>query len=255
MRRSSRNLVVVGCMGVLLIGLWYTPFDPYAQSFFDKRYEGPSLAHFFGVDKLGQDYFSRIWRGAGNSIGLSFLASAFVLVASTLLLVVEEKGGRAMGRMVRGLVAFGIALPGVFMGLLIMTLMERSPGALAFAISLAGIPFAFRQLRVMWQEQVQAGYVEASRAIGGSAWHTFRFSILPNLLPQFVELWKLVFAFAFLELSGLTYLGLTPDPNWAELGTLLKQGQGILLKSPGFVLWPGLLLCGVLASVRLLRIK
>ncbi len=247
------NGVVFACLILLLVGLLWTPYDPYGLAFFDLRISGSSLEHWFGVDRLGQDYFSRIWRGAGNSILFAFLGSVGALSVSALLLLLEKKGARIVGKAVRSLVSFGIAMPAIFIGLLIVTFMERGAGALTLAIGLAGVPFAFRQMRVLWNELNATDYVEASRAIGGSVWHRFTFTIWPNLWPQLLGLWKLVFAFALLELSALTYLGLAGDPNWAELGTLLREGQKLLLNSPAFVIWPGMTLCLVLGLVRLVR--
>ncbi|MBD5778482.1 ABC transporter permease [Pelagicoccus sp. NFK12] len=240
-------------LGTLAAGILWTPFDPYEQAFFDLRISGSSASHWLGVDRLGQDYFSRIWRGAGNSILFALLGSVAALVASAILLAAERTGGRIVGKLVRAFVSFGIAMPAIFIGLLVVTFMERGPLALTIAIGAAGVPFAFRQLRVLWGELNGTAYVEASRAIGGSVWHRFRFTIWPNLWPQLLGLWKLVFAFALLELSALTFLGLAGDPNWAELGTLLRTGQGLLLHSPAFVIWPGVALCLVLGLVRFVR--
>jgi len=241
------------CLLLLLLGLFWTPYDPYGQDHFALRISGSSGEHWLGVDRLGQDYLSRIWRGAGNSILFALLGSLVVLLLSFCLLAAELKGGRVVGNGVRSAVSFGIAMPAIFIGLLIVTFMERGPFALTTAIAVAGVPFAFRQLRVLWQELNRTAYVEASRAIGGSLWHRFWFTVWPNLWPQLLSLWKLVFAFALLELSALTYLGLAGDPNWAELGTLLREGQKLLLQSPSFVVWPGMTLCFVLGLVRLVR--
>ncbi|MDQ8181772.1 ABC transporter permease subunit [Pelagicoccus sp. SDUM812005] len=247
------NGVVLGALAALLLGTLWTPYDPYEQAFFDLRISGSSGAHWLGVDRLGQDYLSRIWRGAGNSILFAFLGSAAALLVSALLLGLERLGGAAVGKSVRGLVSFGIAMPAIFVGLLVVTFMERGAAALTIAIGVAGVPFGFRQLRVLWSELNATAYVEASRAVGGSVWHRFWFTIWPNLWPQLLGLWKLVFAFALLELSALTFLGLAGDPNWAELGTLLREGQKLLLNSPAFVIWPGVALCSVLGMVQLLR--
>lgn len=252
-RENWLNITLIACFAAILVGLVYTPYDPYAQQFFTERLSTGSAAHWFGVDRLGQDYFSRIWRGAANSFFFALIGSLVVLAVSSFLLFLERKGGRVVGNMVRSAVSFGIAMPAIFVGLLIVTFMERGALALTMAIGVAGVPFAFRQLRVLWGELVATPYVEASRAIGGASWHRFRFTIWPNLWPQLLGLWKLVFAFALLELSALTYLGLAGDPNWAELGTLLREGQKLLLNSPMFVIWPGLGLCFVLGMVRAVK--
>ncbi len=249
----SRNLWPLACLALSLLGFVLTPFDPYSQRFLDFSQGGVSLVHWFGVDELGQDVLSRVWRGAGNTILYAMIASLGTLVFSTLLLVAEQRLGRMVSRVILSLVSLGIAVPVMFLGLLFMIFLDRAPATLSFAISIAGIPFAFRQLRVLWREQNALTHVEASRAIGGDVKHIFFFSLLPNIRPQLIEIWKLVFAIAILELSALTFLGLAGDPNWAELGTLLRKHQKFLLQQPLLVVWPGVALCGILWTVRTVK--
>jgi len=249
----TRNVYPLGCFAFCLLGFFLTPHDPYAQKFLGLVSEGLNWGHLFGVDELGQDVLSRVWRGAGNTVFYALWASFGTLLFSALLLTVERRCGPVASKAILSVVSLGIAVPVMFLGLLFMIFMEREPSTLSFAISIAGIPFAFRQLRVLWMEQTSMTHVEASRAIGGTAKHIFLFSLFPNIRPQLVEIWKLVFAIAILELSALTFLGLAGDPNWAELGTLLRKHQKFLLQQPLLVVWPGLVLCGILWTIRTIK--
>lgn len=248
-----RNAAPIGFFVLCMLGFGLTPFDPYGQLFLEKAEGGFSWVHLFGIDELGQDVASRVWRGSANTISYALLASFGTLILSTGLLTVERKGWPGASKLILSMVSLGIAVPVMFLGLLFMIFMERSPSTLSFAIAIAGVPLAFRQLRILWIEQNAAMHVEASRAIGGGVRHRFFFSLLPNLRPQLVEIWKLVFAVAILELSALTFLGLAGDPNWAELGTLLHKHQKHLLQQPLLVIWPGLTLCSILWTIRRIR--
>lgn len=248
-----RNAFPLSCFAICLMGFGLTPFDPYGQQFLDRANEGFQWQHLFGVDELGQDVLSRVWRGSGNTVFFALWASLGTLVLSIGLLFLERKGGKVVSKAILSTVSLGIAIPVMFLGLLFMIFMEREPSTLSLAISVAGVPLAFRQLRVLWIEQNGMMHVEASRAIGGSARHIFMFSLFPNIRPQLIDLWKLVFAIAILELSALTFLGLAGDPNWAELGTLLHKHQKHLLQQPLLVIWPGLTLCGILWSIRTIK--
>jgi peptide/nickel transport system permease protein len=158
--------------------------------------------------------------------------------------------------LVRALVSAGLALPVLFVGLVLLVFLPQSPWTLVLACALGGVPFGFRQLRVMWIEQAGALHVVASRALGGTRAHIVRFAIWPNLRPQAVALTKLLFAAGVLELSGLSFLGLSGDPDFAELGSILKWHQKFLLSGqPALVLWPGLLLSGLLLVVHLSNVR
>ncbi len=250
-----RNHLIITFFIFILVGFFYTPFDPYHQGYLE--YWGKALAwpHLLGVDQLGQDAFSRVWRGAANSVWFGLVASVGVLLLSAILLVLEQNSGRLGSRILRSMVSLGIAMPVIFMGLLFLIFLNRSPYTLTLAICVAGAPFAFRQLRVLWLEQKAATHVEASRAIGGDVWHVFFFSILPNLKLQLFELWKIVLAIAILEMSALTFLGMAGDPNWAELGSLLHAHQKHVMTQPALVIWPGVVLSGILWLTRQLRIE
>ncbi|OUW16913.1 MAG: hypothetical protein CBD18_05935 [Opitutales bacterium TMED158] len=250
---ARRNMGPLVLFGFCLMGFALTPFDPYGQLFLDKAESGFVWSHAFGVDELGQDVLSRVWRGSANTICYAFLASVGTLLLSTVLLTAERKGGRSVSQLILSLVSLGIAVPVMFLGLLFMIFMDRSPSTLSIAIAIAGVPLAFRQLRILWIEQNAAMHVEASRAVGGDDRHVFLFSLLPNIRPQLFELWKLAFAVAILELSALTFLGLAGDPNWAELGTLLHKHQKHLLQQPLLVIWPGVTLCAILWTIRRIR--
>ncbi len=249
----TRNAAPVAFFVICLMGFGLSPFDPYGQLFLENVENEFVWSHLFGVDELGQDVLSRVWRGAANTISYALLASVGTLILSTGLLTTERKCGNAVSKLILSMVSLGIAVPVMFLGLLFMIFMDRSPTTLSFAISIAGVPLAFRQLRVLWIEQNAAMHVEASMAIGGGARHLFFFSLFPNIRPQLIELWKLVFAIAILELSALTFLGLAGDPNWAELGTLLHKHQKHLLQQPLLVIWPGLTLCSILWTIRRIR--
>jgi ABC-type dipeptide/oligopeptide/nickel transport system permease subunit len=228
------------------VGLFWTPHDPGAQSFRDSALAGPSMVHWMGVDPLGRDLLSRLWRGLGHTVAMSGSAAVAALFVSGLLLFFAESLGRRVRQVVGGLINLWVAVPVVLLGLLLLVAFRPSPGTLIWAAALGNVPLCFRQLRVLWREQMAAPYVEASRALGAGFWDLLRRTIWPNLKPDLWGLMKLLFAISALELSGLAFLGLIGDPDFPELGAILKQHQADLFRAPWLVLWPGLWLSGLL---------
>jgi peptide/nickel transport system permease protein len=213
------------------------------------------LSHWLGIDAYGRDLFSRVWAGSGNTVLLGAAAAVGALLGAVLLLAVERRGSETVKTLVRSLAAAGLAFPVLFVGLILLVFLEPSPWTLVSACALGGVPLAFRQLRIMWVEQAGALYVTASRALGAGRWHITWFSIWPNIRSQALALAKLLFAVGVLELSGLTFLGLTGDPDFPELGTILRQNQAELFLQPLLVLWPGIFLSGLLLMVHLSGIR
>ena len=71
-RVCSWSLLVV----VAIVAPWIVPYD--AETFFDydRLNALPSLQHWFGVDPLGRDIFSRILMGARISLTAGFVSVA-----------------------------------------------------------------------------------------------------------------------------------------------------------------------------------
>ena len=252
-RRRAPDIWALFLLGAALFGLLYTPHDPMAQAFRERALGGPSWRHWLGIDGLGRDFASRLWNGAGNTVALAALALLLSLVLASLLLALERRGPGWCGRAIRTGIGIWVALPVIFIGLLLLVFLNPSPWALVVAVGLGNMAFAFRQLRVYWQGVRGAVYVQSSEVLGSQGWGLFRWAIWPNLKPDLFALGRLLFAISALELSGLAFLGLIGDPDFPELGSILKQNQAYLYQAPMLVVLPGALLSLILLSVHLSR--
>src|SRR5690606_23071168 len=110
------------------------------------------------------------------------------VLLSALLLSAEQSGHRLQRRLVDALVNLWVAVPVVFIGLLLLVALRPSPLVLVLAAALGNVPLCFRQLRVAWREQRSALYVEASEVLGSTGWRLLRTSIWPNLRPDLLAL-------------------------------------------------------------------
>ena len=61
-------------LGLSLIGLFYTPYNPMEQDFRNLAFSSASFSHWFGIDGLGRDFGSRLWRGAGKTVAMALIA-------------------------------------------------------------------------------------------------------------------------------------------------------------------------------------
>ena len=79
------GLFITGVMIlVILIGLFWTPYDPNAMNG-SAKLQGPSAAHWFGTDNFGRDIFSRVVQGAGATF---LIAAATVAIGLLVGLIV-----------------------------------------------------------------------------------------------------------------------------------------------------------------------
>lgn len=253
LKRRKLDLLAVFLLGFCLLGLLVTPHDPMAQDFREKALEGPSVVHLLGVDGLGRDFASRLWQGAGNTVLLAGAGMAITMLLASVLVSAEQAGPVWCGRFIRMVIGLWVALPVIFIGLLLLVFLKPSPGALVLAIGFGNLAFCFRQLRVLWISVRGALYVRSSEVLGSRGWQLFKWAIWPNLKPDLLALGRLLFAMSALELSGLAFLGLIGDPDFPELGSILKQNQAYLYQAPMLVIIPGAFLSCLLLSVHLSR--
>ncbi|GHC01501.1 ABC transporter permease [Cerasicoccus arenae] len=245
------NWLLVCVALIAALGLLWTPYDPLAQDFRELRLGGFSPPHLLGIDGLGRDVLSRLWRGLGNTVALSLIALVLNFAVASMMLVIEEKVP-IIGRTLIPLVAaVWLGFPVVFLSLILLMFLPPAGGTVVLAVALGNTPVSYRQLRVTWREQRRMAYVEASSALGVTGWKLFRWTLWPNLMPDVVALARLVFALSALELSGLAFLGVIGDPDFPELGAMLRQNQAYLTNAPWLVLLPGIILSGMLLMVHL----
>lgn len=243
------NWLLVGVAAVALAGLLWTPYDPLAQDFRELRLDGFGAAHPMGVDGLGRDVLSRLWRGLGNTAALSLAALALNFVVASAMLTLEQTTGKFGRSAIPLIAAVWLGLPVIFLSLILLVFLPPGAGTLVLAVALGNAPLSYRQLRISWREQMRAAYVEASQSLGAAGWSFFRKTLWPNLWPDIAALARLVFALSALELSGLAFLGLMGDPDFPELGAMLRQYQPYLSTAPWLVLAPGVILSGLLLIV------
>lgn len=247
--------MLLGFVALLLTGLGFTPHDPMAQDFLEKRLMPPSWAHPMGVDGLGRDVLSRVWLGGAHTLLMGLGATVGALTVALAFLAAEQTGPRWLQRAIRQTMGVWIAIPVLFVGLLLLVFLRPAPGTLVLAAAVGGVPLAFRQLRILWLEQRKSEYVYASLVLGAGRWRLLRRGIWPNLKPDVWAVVKLVFALSVLELSGLAFLGLIGDPDFPELGALLRENQRYLFQRPALAVWPGLVLSGMLLTVQLSGVR
>ena len=64
----ASGIFVLLLIVVAVMAPWIAPFDAENYFDYDRLNEGPSLMHWFGVDSLGRDIFSRVLVGAQISL-------------------------------------------------------------------------------------------------------------------------------------------------------------------------------------------
>jgi oligopeptide transport system permease protein len=243
-RRLKRNrLAVVGLVIITiffvtaLLSLVWTPYETWRQAL-GPTYQGPTLAHPFGLDDFGRDILSRVMGGAAIALAVGVGAS---LIASTIGIVLGLLAGFYKGKIdavISTLINVSYGIPDLLVALILMLLIGRGLMNIIIAISITAWLGMSRLVRGQTLSLREKEFVEAARTIGTSNRMILIRHILPNALgPIVVQATYLVPAAIIFE-AFLSLLGLgipPPAPSW---GRMASEGYKALQLAPHIVLVP-----------------
>lgn len=238
--------VVVGLFGAHL-----APHDPDELSVATPL-DGPSMAHPFGVNHLGQDMFSRIIVGANVSFIIAFWAVFLGAGMGAFLGVLGGYYGRWVDYIVQRSGEAFAAFPSLVLFLMLRAAFGPSIRTFIVAIGIGALFGGNRVLRGQTIIEARQTYIEAARAVGCSEWRIFLRHIIPNVLPLVVVIMSGALGAAILAESALSFLGLGPDVvSWGRD----MSGQNLSIARTGYwhvVLFPGIAISLVVLGANLL---
>ena len=223
-------------VSVALFAPRLAPYDPLHTDPVNAL-QAPSSAHVFGTDILGRDVFSRVLHGATRTLLMAGGATALALVVGTALGIAAT--ARGFGRGIDLLLTALLAIPGLVIALVAVTLSGAGETALAIAVGIAQIATCARVTRAAARAAGHTGYVEAARSLGarerGIAWR----HILPNAAPTVLAYAAVIFTYAILNVAALAFLGLGGDLSSPEWGAMLAEGRQVFRTAPWVAFAPG----------------
>ena len=219
---------------------------------------GPSSAHPFGVDQLGQDVLSRTIYGARVSLEVGIIGTA---IATLIGVVIGTLAGFYRGwvdTLLSRFIDVVLSIPVLLLGLgigaacavrgCIGGVVQPGLGVIIFLISLATWPYTARIVRGLVLSLREREFVEASRALGASDGRIMVREILPNLAAPIIVYASLQVPTNILLEAALSYLGVGIRPPTASWGQMIAQATPIFYTAWWYMVFPGIaLLLTVLA--------
>ncbi len=254
LRRLVRNgpaMVGLFFIAVFVVGAilapYITHFDPTVGTLSD-QYQGPSLAHLMGTDKLGRDEFTRVLYGARISLTVGVVAVVFGLIGGTLVgAIAGGAGGLVDGALMR-VVDVLLAVPGILLAIGIVSWLGHGEIQIILAVGISYSPAFARLLRGSLLALRESDYVTAARSMGASPARILIRHMMPNALTPLIVQATLFAATAIIDVAGLGFLGLGPgDPRIAEWGEMLTDSSSFLQNYPYLIFFPGAVI--VIAAV------
>jgi peptide/nickel transport system permease protein len=243
------GVILIAIVLAILVGpfVWRVPIN---EIDFTARLKGPSWAHPFGTDDLGQDLLARMIYGGRISLAVGLAA---MFVAITVGIIIGAIAGMSRGAVGSGLMWLTdlfLSLPQLPLLLLVIYLFRDALKALfgpeggvfvLIVVVIGGLrwmPVA-RLVRAQFLSLREKEFVEAARALGASKTRQVVRHILPNALGPVIVAGTIDVAAAIIAESTLSFLGLGFPPDIPTWGRILYDAKDYLDIAPNWALFPG----------------
>lgn len=212
----------------------------------------PSLAHPFGTDNLGRDVFARTVYGTRTSLIVGLGATAIGVVGGLVLGMAGALASRYLDAVVLRVLDVLLAFPNLLLALVVIAFFGKGTTNVLVAIGIASIPAFARAVRAEALVVRNSGYVRAAIALGSPPRRYLLRTVLPNSLTTVAVLATLGVGTSIIAASGLSFIGLGPEPPTPEWGLMLAAARDMLAHAWWMGFFPGLMLALTVISVTLL---
>jgi peptide/nickel transport system permease protein len=208
-----------------------------------------------GADANGRDVAVRLLYGGRTSLLVGIVSSAIcVFFAIVLALVAAYFGGWidfVITRFFDLFYAFPVVLLGIALGSALAVNgfhhwgLDVEAGSIWIPIAVISyvlIPYVGRPLRGQVLSLREKEFVEAAIAQGASPLRVMFSELLPNIISSVLVFFTLIIANNIVLEAALSFLGAGVQPPTASWGTLISDGQTLIVTRPWLALAPGIMI-------------
>jgi peptide/nickel transport system permease protein len=236
---------------VAVVGPWLLP-DPLAQPDILEGSLPPGPGHPFGTDQLNRDVLARVVAGARVSLSVAFLAVILSATLGAAVGLLAGYWGGAVDSALMRLVDGALAIPRLFILLLVLAVWERVPlAALVLLIGATGWFATSRLVRAEVLRLREEAYVRAAEALGARRVHVILRHLLPNAAGPLLVAATLAIGDVILLEAGLSFLGLGVQPPTPSWGGMVLDSKEVLVSAPWVSIFPGLAIVITVLSANL----
>lgn len=245
---ASTVVLAMLVLGVV-IGPWLWPIA-INEIDFTATLQGPSLAHPFGTDDLGQDLLARMIYGGRISLAVGLAAMIVATFVGVVIGAIAGMSRRYMDAFLMWVTDLFLSLPQLPLLLLVIYFFREELKALfgveggvfiLIVIVIGGLKWmpVARLVRAQFFSLREKEFVEAARAQGATKFRQMAVHILPNAVGPVIVAATIEVSSAIIAESTLSFLGLGFPPDIPTWGRLLFDAKDHLDSAPHWALFPG----------------
>lgn len=205
-----------------------------------------------GGDALGRSMLARLVVASRNTLVVAFSSVVLAVIIGAVLGLIAGYVGRGVGNLIMRMSDVVQSFPSLLLAVVVLYMLEPKVGNLVIVLALTRIPSYLRVTRAEVLEIRERGFVDASRALGGSRSHILWRHVLPIVAPTLLTIMTVDFAIVMLAESGLSFLGIGIQPPEITWGLMVAQGRNYLSQAWWLAFFPGLAIMAATLSANIL---
>jgi peptide/nickel transport system permease protein len=254
LRRSPSGMIGLTILAIHLIIAVASPLIvPYSATKIDSTSltQSPSRAHLFGTDTFGRDVLTRVLLGGRIALLITLTAGALAVAWGGLLGIVLGFVGGVIDEAVMRVVDALLALPSLFIYLLVISALGSSNTILIFMLAINyGISIT-RIARSATLDFVARDFITAARARGERTRNVVLRELLPNVFDVIMVQWAMSWSWMLLSFSGLSFLGFGVTPPTPDWGLMIAENRTRLATAPWASVFPIVALSTIVIGINL----
>jgi len=194
----------------------------------------------FGQDTLGKDVFSRVMRGAQQSLTVMFLIG---IISTVFGIVIGALSGYYRGWIDSVLMRFTdtiIIIPVIILGAVLGKTVGGNAIALGIVLGAVSWTGLARLVRGEFLSLREREFVDAAKVAGAGPFRIIFRHILPNAVGVIIVNTTLLMSAAILLETALSYLGFGITAPDISLGQIISEYKEAFRTRPWLFWWPGL---------------
>lgn len=245
LRRFAANRLALVGVALLLVAIAFVVLGPLVHPTEQVRTALGSAnlrpgvdGHPLGTDALGYDVLGRLMLAGRTSLLVGILAGILATVIGTLWGAIAGYVGGIVDSIMMRVVDAGIAIPAIFLLLVLSTIIRPSEWVMIVVIGLVSWLVPARLVRAESLSVATRDYVVAARAMGGSHGRIVLRHIVPNTLGTVIVNATFQVADAILLVAYVSFLGMGLQPPATDWGAMLSQGLTYVYQEAWWLILP-----------------
>lgn len=254
-KRKVKLLIISSALLLVCIISIFAPYiapkDPYSIDLLNTL-KAPSKEFLFGTDALGRDVFSRVLYGGSRTIFSALIVVIITFITGTTIGVISGYIGGRTDKFIMRVVDIFLAFPGMVLAIAVAGILGGGVINAMVAIGAIGWTKYARLARGKVLEIKEETFIQASKISGNSSLYIMFKHIIPNIIGYLIVTASLDIGAVIMEMSGLSFLGLSsplPTPEW---GAMISEGKSMIQFAPWIMIAPGIAIFIVVVLFNLL---